>query len=56
MAKGSPAINSGMDTGMYVPLDLEGNVRPAHGVFEMGAYEYTEADGSLRILKWLERQ
>ncbi|MFN3189049.1 MAG: right-handed parallel beta-helix repeat-containing protein [Aureliella sp.] len=54
LAAGSPAINSGTDMSGVTLVDMEGNARPAFRQFEMGAYEYTEESGSLRILEWDE--
>ncbi|MEO8493821.1 MAG: right-handed parallel beta-helix repeat-containing protein [Planctomycetota bacterium] len=55
LAKGSPAINAGADlTVNGITIDILGNARPTHTVFEIGAYEYTQDAGSLRILSWKE--
>lgn len=54
LTSGSPAINSGADLSAWVAIDLDGNVRPSFRGFEMGAYEYMEPGGSLRVLKWDE--
>lgn len=54
LAAGSPAINAGEDLSVVTSIDLEGNKRPSFRRFEMGAYEYTKAAGSLRVLKWNE--
>ncbi|MCA9226209.1 MAG: right-handed parallel beta-helix repeat-containing protein, partial [Planctomycetales bacterium] len=56
LAKGSPAINAGTDLRLEVPTDMDGNPRPAYKAFEIGAYEYTEPEGSLRILSWTEEK
>ncbi|MEZ6114940.1 MAG: choice-of-anchor Q domain-containing protein, partial [Pirellulaceae bacterium] len=56
LAKGSPAINAGTDLRLDVPTDMDGNPRPAYKAFEIGAYEYTEPEGSLRILSWTEEK
>ncbi|HBE70095.1 MAG TPA: hypothetical protein DDW52_18260, partial [Planctomycetaceae bacterium] len=54
LAAGSPAINAGEDLSAVTSVDLEGNNRPSFRQYEMGAYEYTEAKGSLRVLNWQE--
>ncbi|MGB7345740.1 MAG: right-handed parallel beta-helix repeat-containing protein [Pirellulaceae bacterium] len=54
LAAGSPAINSGIDVSGLVSTDMEGNARPSFRAYEMGAYEYTNANGSLRVLDWDE--
>ena len=54
LAEGSPAINVGADL-TAVTDDLNGLPRPAHRRHDLGAYEYQEAGGSLRILDWKER-
>lgn len=56
LKKGSPAINSGMDTSNQVPYDMEGNRRPAYEVVEIGPYEYVKKDGSFRVLNWREKK
>ena len=56
LAKGSPAINSGADLTASVTVDLLGNPRPSRKVFEIGAYEYIQDGGSLRVLDWKEQQ
>ena len=55
LAAGSPAINSGTDLSLVSKIDIDGNSRPSFRQFEMGAYEYTEASGSLRVLQWNEK-
>jgi hypothetical protein len=55
LAKGSPAINSGTTTGGLVTRDLAGVQRPMFEAFEIGAYEYPERDGSVRIVEWTEK-
>ena len=55
LAKGSPAINSGTTTGGLVTRDLAGVQRPMFEAFEIGAYEYPEKDGSVRIVEWTEK-
>lgn len=55
LAAGSPAINSGEDLSSIAKTDIEGNERPSFRQFEMGAYEFTENAGSLRVLKWAEQ-
>ncbi|MEZ6089165.1 MAG: NosD domain-containing protein [Pirellulaceae bacterium] len=54
LAAGSPAINAGMDLSTIVNSDIEGNKRPSYRRYEMGAYEYMEPSGSLRVLHWDE--
>lgn len=56
LAVGSPAINAGADLSAFVSTDIDGNARPAFRVFELGAHEYVERNGSLRVLEWAERQ
>jgi hypothetical protein len=57
LAKGSPAINSGADLTLSgVLVDILGNARPSHKVFEIGAYEYMPDGGSLRVLTWREER
>jgi len=56
LAKGSPAINSGVDVSDTIASDLEGNQRPAFKAFDIGAYEFTSSAGSFRVLDWRERQ
>ena len=55
LAEGSPAINAGADLSGIVDFDLLGVARPTHRRHDLGAYEYAEAEGSLRILDWRER-
>ena len=55
LAEGSPAINAGADLSGVVDGDLDGLPRPSHRRHDLGAYEYQEAEGSLRILDWRER-
>ncbi len=54
LAAGSPAINSGMDLAGLISHDLDGNERPSFGGYVMGAYEFMEPSGSLRVLRWTE--
>nr|WP_143547834.1 right-handed parallel beta-helix repeat-containing protein [Rhodopirellula sp. SM50] len=54
LSMGSPAINSGTDLSGLVSIDLDGNARPSFQGFEMGAYEFMEPSGSIRVLKWDE--
>ncbi|MCA9191960.1 MAG: right-handed parallel beta-helix repeat-containing protein [Planctomycetales bacterium] len=54
LAAGSPAINSGADLTGLIADDLDGNSRPSFREFEIGAYEFTDAAGSLRVLDWDE--
>jgi hypothetical protein len=56
LAVGSPAINAGVDMGVSITTDFEGNTRPSFHVFDIGAYEYTDPNGSLRVLKWTEER
>jgi hypothetical protein len=56
LAKGSPAINQGMELGSTVGVDLDGNLRPSFDRFEIGAYEFMSPAGSLRILSWQEQR
>ena len=55
LGEGSPAINAGKDLTGTVDDDLLGATRPAHRRHDLGAYEFTSAAGSLRILEWRER-
>ena len=55
LAAGSPAINAGTDLSAVVVADIEGNERPSYRQFEMGAFEFTDAAGSLRVLDWDEK-
>ena len=55
LAEGSPAINAGADLSGVVDDDLLGVARPTYRRHDLGAYEYAEAGGSLRILDWRER-
>lgn len=54
LAAGSPAINAGKDLSAVLMTDIDGNARNSFRQFEIGAYEYTEAAGSLRVLDWDE--
>ncbi|MGI8982631.1 MAG: right-handed parallel beta-helix repeat-containing protein [Pirellulaceae bacterium] len=56
LAKGSPAINAGLNAPGIVDTDLLGNARPMFVVTEMGAYEYLDKSGSVRPLTWNERK
>ena len=56
LAKGSPAINAGADLSASHTVDMAGNSRPSRKVFEIGAYEYVQEGGSLRILDWQEKR
>ena len=56
LGKGSPAINAGADLTASHTIDLLGNARPSHKVFEIGAYEYTSPDGAFRVVEWKEEQ
>jgi hypothetical protein len=53
---GSPAINSGTDLSARFNHDLDGSLRPAYRVFEIGAYEYLNPSGSVRVLTWNEQE
>jgi hypothetical protein len=53
---GSPAINAGTDLSPDVMDDMDGNARPSFYKYELGAYEYLSANGSLRILEWVEQE
>lgn len=55
LASGSPAINAGTDLSSLTVTDYDGNARPAFRQFEMGAFEYTSEEGSLRVLDWDEK-
>ncbi|MFH5803674.1 right-handed parallel beta-helix repeat-containing protein, partial [Alienimonas sp. DA493] len=54
LAAGSPAINAGRTLSAPVAADLTGAARPSFGRCELGAYEYLEPGGGLRILRWKE--
>lgn len=56
LAVGSPAINAGADLRNLYQHDLEGAMRPTYQAFEMGAYEYVNPHGSLRVLSWSEQR
>ena len=56
LAKGSPAINGGVDLTASHTVDIIGTSRPSHQVFEIGAYEYTQNGGSFRVLDWRETE
>ena len=56
LAIGSPAINAGTDLSGLYQHDLEGTARPTYRVFEIGAYEYVDPNGSLRVLSWSEQR
>lgn len=56
LGKGSPAINAGTDMSASHTVDMMGNARPSHKVFEIGAYEYMQDAGSFRVLDWKERR
>lgn len=53
---GSPAINAGLDLGSEVPTDIDNNARPSFQAFDIGAFEYVNANGSLRVLTWSEKK
>lgn len=55
LAAGSPAINSGADLTGILSVDIEGNERNSFRAFEMGAFEFMENAGSLRVLEWDEK-
>ncbi|MCC9601555.1 right-handed parallel beta-helix repeat-containing protein [Stieleria sp. JC731] len=52
LSAGSPAINAGAESD--ISIDLEGNERPSFDGFEMGAFEYMQPDGSIKVIKWDE--
>ena len=54
LAAGSPAINAGTSPGSLTSVDIQGLSRPMFGAFEIGAFEYPEKSGSVRILDWGE--
>lgn len=56
LTSGSPAINAGTDASDTVVVDILGNRRPSFGAWELGAYEFVEKSGSLRVLKWQEQK
>lgn len=56
LAKGSPAINAGMNAPGVVDADMLGNSRPMYGVTEIGAYEFLDKSGSIRPLTWSEKK
>jgi hypothetical protein len=53
LVSGSPAINVGTDK-VNVKNDMDGNLRPAFKVYEIGAYEFADGNASLRVLEWNE--
>lgn len=54
LASGSPAINAGTSAGRLTVIDIDGLSRPMFHAFEIGAFEYPEKSGSVRILNWGE--
>jgi parallel beta-helix repeat protein len=58
LAKGSPAINTGMDASAHAiaAQDKGGRSRGSFRAWEIGAFEYDNPDGSLRVMKWGERK
>ena len=54
LAAGSPAINAGTSPGKLTAVDIQGLSRPMFSAYEIGAFEYPEKSGSLRILDWNE--
>ena len=56
LAVGSPAINAGTDLSAQLVTDKDGNGRPTHGAFEIGAFEYVNSQGSFRVLGWQEQE
>ena len=54
LAAGSPAINAGTSPCKLTAVDIQGVSRPLFNAFEIGAFEYPEKSGSLRILNWGE--
>ncbi len=55
LGKGSPAINAGTPATDFA-TDLIGQARGTYRAWEIGAYEYTAPDGSLRVLNWGEKK
>ena len=56
LAKGSPAINAGYTASGIVDIDILGNARPQFKMYEIGAYEYTDPSGSIRVMTWNEQR
>lgn len=56
LAKGSPAINAGYTLTSLVDYDFEANARPMYRAYEIGAYEYTNPSGSVRVVDWGEQR
>lgn len=54
LAAGSPAINAGTSAGGLTTRDQLGLKRPMFDAFEIGAFEFPEKSGSIRILDWGE--
>jgi len=54
LGSGSPGINAGKDLSGVNPRDILGNPRGSFGGHEIGAYEYMEKSGSVRIIDWRE--
>ena len=46
----------GLDLSAWAPADIEGNARPRFWAYDIGAYEFTNDNGSFRVLKWSEQQ
>jgi Right handed beta helix region len=56
LAKGSPAINAGYSAVGVVDIDILGVPRPKFKLHEIGAYEYTDPNGSVRVMTWNEQK
>ena len=54
LASGSPAINAGIDLRHLIATDIDGFQRPTFDGFELGAHEFMDPSGSLRVIKWDE--
>jgi hypothetical protein len=54
LASTSPCINSGINTGVFGSLDLDGNPRVVNGTVDMGAYEF-QGPGSVISYAWLQQ-
>jgi hypothetical protein len=56
LAKGSPAINAGYSAVGVVDNDILGVPRPKFKLHEIGAYEFTDPNGSVRVMTWNEQK
>ncbi len=56
LAKGSPAINSGKNLPGIVNVDYLGQSRGSFRVWDVGAYEFMNPSGSLRVIEWKEKR